>query len=184
MRDFYNDVNLRLKARKIKLVAFDVDGVMTDGSLTFLEDGREIKTYNAKDGHGVVMLNKAGFKTAIITARDNGTVEHRAKILGITKLFKGQKNKAKALDELCSEFNLEYDEVAYMGDDFPDLCVIERVGLSCAPNDAIDEIKAAATIVSNCGGGKGAVREFCNFILKSNGITWHDISKNNETLKQ
>ena len=184
MNEAFNDLNLRLKAKKIKLVAFDVDGVMTDGSLTFLEDGREIKTYNAKDGQGVVMLNKAGFKTAIITARDNGTVEHRAKVLDITRLFKGQKNKVKALDELCKEFNVQYDEVAYMGDDFPDLCVIEPVGLSCEPNDAIDEIKEAASFVSSYGGGKGAVREFCNFILKSNGITWHDIVKNNETLKQ
>ncbi len=180
----FDDLNLKLKAQKIKIVAFDVDGVMTDGSLTFLEDGREIKTYNAKDGHGVVMLNKAGFKTAIITARDNGTVEHRANILGITKLYKGQKNKLKALDALCEEFNVKYDEIAYMGDDFPDLCVIERVGLSCAPNDAIDEIKQAASVVSHYGGGKGAVREFCNFILKSNGICWADIVKNNETLKQ
>lgn len=184
MSIFFSDVNLRLKAQKIKLVAFDVDGVMTDGSLTFFEDGREIKTYNAKDGQGVVMLNKAGFKTAIITARDNGTVELRAKILDITKLFMGQKNKLEALDELCAEFNLQYDEIAYMGDDYPDLCVIERAGLSCAPNDAIDDVKNAVSFVSNFGGGKGAVREFCDFILKANGITWNDISKDNETLKQ
>lgn len=181
----FDDLNLKLKAKKIKIAAFDVDGVMTDGSLTFLEDGREIKTYNAKDGQGVVMLNKAGFKTAIITARDNGTVVHRAEVLGITRLFKGQKNKLKALDELCAEFSVSYDEIAYMGDDYPDLCVIERVGLSCAPNDAIDEIKEAASVVSNYGGGKGAVREFCNFILKANNITWNDIVNNpSNTLQQ
>ena len=181
----FDELNLKLKAKKIKIAAFDVDGVMTDGSLTFLEDGREIKTYNAKDGQGVVMLNKAGFKTAIITARDNGTVVHRAEVLGITKLFKGQKNKLKALDELCDEFSVSYDEIAYMGDDYPDLCVIERVGLSCAPNDAIDEIKSAASVVSHYGGGKGAVREFCNFILKANNITWNDIVQNSaDTLKQ
>lgn len=177
--DFFNDINLKLKAKKIKLVAFDIDGVMTDGSLTFLEDGREIKTFNAKDGQGVVMLNKAGFKTAIITARDNGTVAHRAEILNITKLFMGQKNKLKALDEIKAEFNVEYDDIAYMGDDYPDLCVIERVGLSCAPKDAIEEVKSAASCVSSYGGGKGAVREFCDFILKSNNITWNDIVKNN-----
>ena len=181
----FDDLNLKLKAKKIKIAAFDVDGVMTDGSLTFLEDGREIKTYNAKDGQGVVMLNKAGFKNAIITARDNGTVVHRAEVLGITRLFKGQKNKLKTLDELCAEFGVSYDEIAYMGDDYPDLCVIERVGLSCAPNDAIDEIKEAASVVSNYGGGKGAVREFCNFILKANNITWNDIVQNSaDTLKQ
>lgn len=180
----FNDLKLKYKAQKIKIIAFDVDGVMTDGSLTFLEDGREIKTFNAHDGHGVVMLNKAGFKTAIITARDNGTVAHRAKVLDITRLFMGQKNKLKALDELCEEFNVKYDEIAYMGDDYPDYCVIERVGLSCAPNDAIEDIKNAATCVSNFGGGKGAVREFCDFILKSNGISYFDIVKNNETVKQ
>ena len=95
MANFMDDINLKLKAKKIKLVAFDVDGVMTDGSLTFLEDGREIKTYNAKDGQGVVMLNRAGFKTAIITARDNGTVVYRAEVLGITRLFKGQKSRGR-----------------------------------------------------------------------------------------
>lgn len=184
--DFKTDLNLRLKAKKIKLIAFDVDGVMTDGSLTFLEDGREIKTFNAHDGHGVVMLNKAGFKTAIITARDNGTVKHRAEVLGITRLFMGQKNKLLALDALCEEFNLKYDEIAYMGDDYPDLCVIERVGLTSAPNDAIDEIKNKTSFVSNFGGGRGAVREFCDFILSSNDITWSDIVKNAEpqTLNQ
>lgn len=184
MQNFLNNPELKLKAKKIKVIAFDVDGVMTDGSLTFLEDGREIKTFNAKDGQGVVMLNKAGFKTAIITARDNGTVVHRAEILNITRLFKGQKNKLLALDTLCEEFNVSYDEIAYMGDDYPDLCVIQRVGLSCAPNDAIDEVKNTATFVSNYGGGKGAVREFSDFILKANNITWDDIVKNNETLKQ
>jgi len=184
MNEIFNDVNLKLKAKKIKLVAFDVDGVMTDGSLTFLEDGREIKTYNAHDGLGVVMLRKAGFKTAIITARDNGTVEHRAKVIEIVKLFMGQKNKVKALDELCREFNLQYDEVAYMGDDYPDLCVIERVGLSCAPRDAVDEIKNKVSFVSSYGGGRGAVREFCDFILKANNITWNDIVNKGEALKQ
>lgn len=180
----FNDLNLKLKAKKIKIIAFDIDGVMTDGSLTFLEDGREIKTFNAKDGQGVVMLNKAGFKTAIITARDNGTVLHRAEILNITKLFMGQKNKLKALDLLCEEFGAAYENVAYMGDDYPDLCVIERVGLSCAPKDAIEEVKQKASVVSNFGGGKGAVREFCDFILKANNITWDDIVKRNETLTQ
>lgn len=185
MKDFNTDLELKYKAQKIKIIAFDIDGVMTDGSLAFLEDGREIKTYNAKDGLGVVMLNKAGFKTAIITARDNGTVAHRAEILGITKLFMGQKNKLKALDELCAEFNVKYEEIAYMGDDYPDLCVIERVGLSCAPNDAIEDVKSAASFVSTKGGGKGAVREFCDFILKSNGISWKDMaSGTNAAMKQ
>src|SRR5699024_8106494 len=140
----------------------DVDGVMTDGSLTYLPDGSQIKTFNAKDGQGVVMLNKAGFLTAIITAKESGAVMERARTLGITKLFMNQKNKKKALLELINEFHITKEQVAYMGDDYPDLCIINEVGLSCAPNDAIDEIKKAASFVSSYGGGKGAVREFCD----------------------
>ena len=104
------DTELLYLAKKIKVVAFDVDGVMTDGSLTFLEDGREIKTYNAKDGQGIVLLNRCGFKTAIITARDNGTVKHRAETLDIKELFMGQKNKLKALDELIKKYKEDSNE--------------------------------------------------------------------------
>ncbi len=169
------DLNLKLKAKKIKLAAFDVDGVMTDGSLTYLPDGSQIKTFNAKDGQGIVMLNKAGILTAIITAKDSGAVRERAKTLGITKLFVGQKNKKKALDELMSEFNLTREEIAYMGDDYPDLCVIREAGLTSCPNDAISEVKSAVSFVSAYDGGKGAVREFCDFILASNGISYTDL---------
>ena len=149
-----NDLNLKLKAKKIKLVAFDVDGVMTDGSLTYLPDG---------------------FLTAIITAKDSGAVRERAKTLGITKLFLNQKNKLQAFNELLSEYNLTKEQVAYMGDDYPDLCVIKEAGLSFAPNDAIDEVKKFASATSSYGGGRGAVREFCDFLLSSNGITFDDI---------
>lgn len=152
-------------AKKIKLVAFDVDGVLTDGSLTFDENGVEYKTFNAKDGQGIVMLNKTGFVTAIITARENGTVRHRFKNLGMTKLFEGQKNKLKALDELCEEFNVTYEEIAYMGDDLPDICVLERVGLSVCPADAVDEVKNCVKMICSKTGGKGAVRELCDLIL-------------------
>ena len=100
--------NLELKAiaQKIKLVAFDVDGVMTDGSLTFDENGIEYKTFNTKDGLGIVMLRLSGIIPAIITARSNGTVEHRAKTLGITELHQGQRDKAAALDEIITKYNL------------------------------------------------------------------------------
>ena len=156
---------LKQFAQKIKLVAFDVDGVLTDGSLMFDENGVEYKTFNAKDGQGIVMLNKTGFITAIITARKNGTVRHRFNNLGMTKLFEGQKNKLLALDELCEEFNVTYDEIAYMGDDLPDICVLEKVGLSACPADAVDEVLACAKFVCAKNGGRGAVRELCDFIL-------------------
>ena len=150
----------------IKLVAFDIDGVMTDGSLTFDEDGKEYKTYNAKDGQGIVNLNKAGIITAIITARDNGTVAHRAKILNIAELYQGSKNKIESLKEIMNKYNFSFDEIAYMGDDLPDICVLEKVKLKGCPSDAVDEVKAVANFISTKGGGKGAVREFCDYILK------------------
>ncbi len=162
------NIELKHLAKNIKAVVFDVDGVMTDGSLVFDENGVEYKTFNAKDGQGVVMLNKAGYKTAIITARENGTVRHRFKILGMTKLYEGQKNKEKALDEFLKEFNLKPSQIAYMGDDLPDICVLRKVGLSCCPNDAVEEVKDICKFVASKDGGRGAVRELCKLILSQN----------------
>ncbi|MBS4759840.1 MAG: HAD hydrolase family protein [Clostridium sp.] len=163
------NLDLKYKASKIKAAVFDVDGVMTDGSLTFDENGAEYKTFNAKDGQGIVMLNKTGFVTAIITARDNGTVRHRFKNLCMTKLFEGCKNKIAALKELMAEYNLKYEEIAYMGDDLPDICVLKKVGLPCAPADAVEEVLTCAEFICSKNGGRGAVREMCDFILKSTG---------------
>lgn len=150
----------------IKLAAFDVDGVLTDGSLTFDENGHEYKTFNAKDGQGIVNLNKAGIITAIITARNNGTVEHRARNLNITELHQGSKNKIKTLEEIMAKYNITFEEIAYMGDDLPDICILEKVALKGCPNDAVDEVKAIANFISSKNGGRGAVREFCDYILK------------------
>lgn len=160
---------IKEKASKIKAVVMDVDGVLTDGSLTFDEDGKEYKTFNAKDGQGIVMLNKTGFITAIITARQNGTVRHRFNNLGMTKLFEGCKNKIAALNELMTEYNLDKTEIAYMGDDLPDICVLKTVGLPCCPADAADEVKKYACFVSSKNGGRGAMRELCDIILKACG---------------
>jgi 3-deoxy-D-manno-octulosonate 8-phosphate phosphatase (KDO 8-P phosphatase) len=159
-----SDARYRLPG--IKLAAFDIDGVMTDGSLTFDENGVEYKTFNAKDGQGIMNLKSAGIITAVITARNNGTVAHRAKILEIAELYMGSKNKIKNLDELRAKYNLEYDEIAYMGDDLPDICVLEKVGLAGCPADAVDEVKKVSHFISSKGGGKGAVREFCDLITK------------------
>lgn len=151
---------------KIKLAAFDVDGVLTDGSLTFDENGCEYKTFNAKDGQGIVNLNNAGIITAIITARNNGTVEHRAKNLNIKELHQGSKNKLKTLEDIMAKYNLTFDEIAYMGDDLPDICILEKVGLKGCPFDAVDEVKNIANFITEKSGGHGAVREFCDYILK------------------
>lgn len=160
-------LDLRAKASKIKMVAFDVDGVMTDGSLTFDENGIEYKTFNAKDGQGIVNLKNAGIITAIITARENGTVKHRFENLGMTRLFQGQKDKLKAMKQLLEDYNLEFSQVAYMGDDLPDIPVLKEVGLSCCPNDAVDEVKDVAIFVSSKNGGRGAVREMCDLIYRN-----------------
>ena len=157
-------------AKKIKLLAFDCDGVLTDGSITYDENGVEYKTFNCKDGHGLVRMVKSGFITAIITARNNGTVEHRAKNLNVTELYQGQKNKIPALEEIMAKYNLSYENVSYMGDDIPDICVLEKVGLACCPKDAVDEVKNICNFISSKDGGRGAVRELCDFILDAQGI--------------
>ena len=158
---------LKERAKNIKLVAFDVDGVMTDGGLIFDENGVEYKKFNAKDGQGIVLLNNSGFKTAIITARLNGTVRVRFEILKMHDLFEGQKNKEEALDELIKKYNLSYSEVAYMGDDLPDIEVIKKVGIGACPGNASKEVKYFADFVTEKSGGDGAIRELCDFLLEN-----------------
>lgn len=157
-------------AKNIKIMAFDVDGVMTDGSLTFDENGVEYKTYNVKDGQGIQLLHKAGIIPAIITKRNNGTVKYRAKILGIKEFHDGVQDKIEALQEIAKKYNVTTKEIAYMGDDVPDICVLKVVGLPSCPNDAIEEVKQNAKFISTKGGGKGAVRELVDFVLKSQGF--------------
>lgn len=159
--------NLESRASKIKLAAFDVDGVMTDGSITYDENGIEYKTFNAKDGQGITMLNNAGIITAIITARNNGTVQHRAENLKFKEIHQDSKNKLETLYEILKKYSLSMEEVAYMGDDLPDLCILEKAGLAACPSDAVDEVKQKAHFISSKNGGKGAVREFCELILKN-----------------
>ena len=168
LKNFSED--LKVKASKIKVMAFDVDGVFTDGSLTFDQDGKEYKTFNAKDGQGIVCVEKAGIITVIITARKNGTVEHRAKNLGITELHQGIKFKLPVLEQIVKERGLSMEEVSYMGDDLPDICILEKVGLACCPNDAVDEVKNISDFISSKEGGRGAIRELCDFVLNSQGV--------------
>ncbi len=164
------NVELKAIANKIKLMAFDIDGVMTNCSLIFDENGVEYKMFNGRDGQGIELLHKAGIIPVIISKRNNGTITHRAKVLGITELHMGQKNKIVALDEILEKYGLSYDEVSYMGDDLPDICVLEKVGLPCCPIDAVDEVVAASKFISTKKGGEGAVRELCEFVLKSKSL--------------
>jgi 3-deoxy-D-manno-octulosonate 8-phosphate phosphatase (KDO 8-P phosphatase) len=168
-------MDIKEKAKNIKLMAFDVDGVFTDGSIIYDENGKETKIFNAKDGQGVVCAEKAGIITAIITARENGTVAHRAKNLGITELHQGIKYKLTVLEDIINKYNISFEEVAYMGDDLPDICILEKVGLACCPCDAVDEVKAICNFVSTKNGGRGAIRELCDLVLRSKGIEPLDI---------
>lgn len=158
---------LEFSASKIKLAAFDVDGVMTDGSITYDENGVEYKTFNAKDGQGITNLRNSGIITAIITARNNGTVQHRAENLKFDEIHQGSKNKLETLKLILDKYGFTFEETAYMGDDLPDICILEKAGLSGCPFDAVDEVKSVAKFVSSKNGGRGAVREFCDLIVKN-----------------
>lgn len=154
-------------ASRIKMAIFDVDGVMTDGGLIYDQDGKEYKVFNAKDGQGLVMLNRAGIKTVVITAKESYMVKKRFESLGFTRIYQGQKNKEYALKEVVDDYELKFDEIAYMGDDLPDLCVLRKVGLPSCPKDAVPEVIKAARFISTKDGGRGAVRELCDLILKN-----------------
>jgi len=173
-----NNLELKLIANKIKLMVFDVDGVMTNNTLIFDENGVEYKIFNCKDGQGIELLHKAGIMPAIISKRNNGTIIHRAKVLGITELHIGSKDKISTLDEIIEKYKISYQEISYMGDDLPDICALERVGLPSCPLDAVDEVKSICKFISTKNGGEGAVREFCEFVLKSKG---YDLRKLLET---
>ena len=158
---------LKEKASKIKLLAFDVDGVMTDGSITYDENGVDYKTFNAKDGHGLAKMVKSGFLTAVITGRRNGTVDRRAEDLRFSEVFQGVKNKLPILEGIMEKYELDFSQVAYMGDDEPDMQILEKVGLSACPADAVDRVKNICNFVSSKDGGKGAVRELCDLVYES-----------------
>lgn len=161
--------DLLQRAKAIRLAVFDVDGVLTDGKLYFLPDGSEFKTFNTLDGHGIKMLMASGVRTAIITGRSSPVVERRAKNLGITHLFQGREDKLVALDELLAELGLGYEEVAYLGDDLPDLPAIHKAGLGMAVASADPFVRQHADGVTQARGGEGAAREFCELILRAQG---------------
>jgi len=164
------------RAKKIKLVIFDVDGVMTDGTIVLDENGTESKFFNVRDGHGVKMLVRAGVQSAIITGRSSKVVEYRGKELGIQYIRQGALNKAEVMGLLLKETGVWPDEAAFMGDDLIDIPAMTMAGLAAAPSNAVSEIIEFAHIITDLEGGKGAVREFCEFILKAKGV-WDDIIK-------
>jgi len=159
---------------KVKVLILDVDGVLTDGGIVYDSEGRELKRFNTKDGYGIKMARQAGLAVAIITGRSSLAVSKRAEELGIEAVLQGVKDKVEALETLLKEKGWEAAEVAYMGDDLPDMPVMRRVGFPIAVCDAVEDVLKAAQYVTRLPGGKGAVREAIEFILKSSG-RWENL---------
>ena len=164
------------KASRIKLVIFDVDGVLTDGSLFLSDDGQEYKAFNSKDGFGMRLMQDAGIDIGIITGRESTLVKLRMQELGITQIMQGRREKGPALDEMMEITGLTLDEIAYVGDDVVDLPIMCRVGLSIAVQDARPEVKKHAHWITESPGGRGAGRDVCELILEAHG-KWDDIVK-------
>lgn len=164
-----NDQDLLSRGRNVRLAVFDVDGVLTDGRLYFLADGSEFKSFSTLDGQGIKMLMASGVQTAIITGRRSSVVERRAANLGIAHLYQGREDKLTALDELLGELELSYAQVAYLGDDLPDLPAIRRVALGMAVANAAPFVREHAHGVTAARGGEGAAREFCELIMRAQG---------------
>ncbi|WIW71047.1 KdsC family phosphatase [Anaerosinus gibii] len=157
------------RATRIKMVIFDVDGVLTDGTIVVGTTGEFMKNFNCQDGLGISLLHKAGIKTAIITGRTSEIVKIRSQELNITEVYQGVANKLSAFHMLKEKYHLEDDTIAYVGDDLIDLPVMLQVGLACAVDNAAYEVKEVAHYVARKEGGKGAVREIVEMILKSQG---------------
>jgi 3-deoxy-D-manno-octulosonate 8-phosphate phosphatase (KDO 8-P phosphatase) len=163
------DEALAERCRRLRMLLSDVDGVLTDGSLLLLPDGSEAKAFNVRDGLGIVLAQRAGLRTGLISGRSSPLVERRAAELGIAHVRQGVADKRAALAELLAETGLLASEVAYMGDDVNDLGVMREVGLSAAPADAPLEVRTQAFMVTDLGGGRGCLREFVEAILRARG---------------
>ena len=161
---------MREKAAKVRMLALDVDGILTDGRLYFTETGQELKAFNSRDGLGLKMLMDNGYQLALITGRISQAVKHRAEQLGIEHVYQGQGNKLPAYMELVEKLGLADDEVCYAGDDWIDLPVLDRVGLAVTVADAEPEVISRVHWVTSRPGGRGAVREICNLLLESRGL--------------
>lgn len=155
------------RASRVKLMIFDVDGVLTDGSLMFTAAGDYMKSFNSMDGHGLKLLGEAGIQTAIITGRRSEIVLARAKELRISHLYQGVADKVEAFAELMREANVAAEQCGYMGDDWPDLGVMTRCGFAAAPANAHPDVIARAHWVSEARGGQGAAREVCDALLRA-----------------
>jgi 3-deoxy-D-manno-octulosonate 8-phosphate phosphatase (KDO 8-P phosphatase) len=157
------------RATRIRLVALDVDGVLTDGRLYFGARGEALKAFDVRDGLGIELLREAGIEVAIITGRSSPIVARRARELGIARVLQGQKDKLAGLRRVLRAAKVEPAACAYMGDDWPDLPAMALAGLAATVADAAPEVRACAQWIAPSGGGRGAVREFAQFLLAAQG---------------
>jgi 3-deoxy-D-manno-octulosonate 8-phosphate phosphatase (KDO 8-P phosphatase) len=163
------DPALAVRCARLKLILTDVDGVLTDGSLVFLPDGREMKSFHVRDGFGFVLAHRAGLRTGLVSGRSSPLVDQRATELGISFVLQGVIDKKTAVARLLAELGLEFAEIAYIGDDVPDLPVMNAAALSAAPADAPMEVRTQAFMITKAGGGRGCFREFVEAILRARG---------------
>lgn len=175
------DERIRTVASKVKLLILDVDGVLTDGRIILDNEGNEFKAFHVRDGHGIKLLVRNGVAVAIITGRKSRVVQRRAEELGIKDVYQKCFDKVVAYNDLKSKHGLADEEICYVGDDIVDIPVMRRVGFPVAVSDAAPEISAYALMVTSCGGGRGAVREVAEVILKAKGLWKKVIDGYNQT---
>lgn len=161
---------------KVKLLVLDVDGVLTDGRITYTDSGEQIKSFLSRDGLGLRLLMDNGIQVGIITGRTSKALTHRCRNLGIDLVFDGIRDKAGAMDQMAQQTGIDLSHMAFMGDDLIDLPAMTRAGVAVAVADAADEVKFRADIVTCASGGQGAVREICEAILKARGL-WENTLK-------
>lgn len=167
--------NIREKLNKIKILILDVDGIMTDGRIIMDHDGREIKNFNVRDGHGIKVLQRFGINVAILTGRQSKVVEHRAKDLEIKDVYQKVYNKKEVFEKILKKHKLMAENAAYMGDDIVDIPVLNRVGFSASVADALEIVKKSVDYVTKNKGGHGAVREICEMILQAQN-KWEEVA--------
>jgi 3-deoxy-D-manno-octulosonate 8-phosphate phosphatase (KDO 8-P phosphatase) len=160
-------MNIEERAGKIKLLLMDCDGVLTDGRLYFSENGEALKVFDVRDGLGIVMWHRAGFRSGIITGRSSKIVNRRATELGMHYIKVGSQDKVKDFEAIFEEEQLLIEEVAYIGDDLPDITLMEKVGFPIAVKDAVEEVKPFARYVTKARGGRGAVREVIDILINA-----------------
>jgi 3-deoxy-D-manno-octulosonate 8-phosphate phosphatase (KDO 8-P phosphatase) len=171
------------RLKHVKAFVFDVDGVLTDGSVVLLPDGEQVRNMHSKDGYALQLAVKKGYTVAIITGGSSEAVKKRLNGLGVTDVYLGSTHKDEAMEDFMASYQLRPDEVMYMGDDIPDLAALLMIGVPCCPADAAPEIKDISVYIAKRNGGQGCVREIIEIVMKSHG-TWYVHDQNSHNLAE